>query len=712
MRRVLAFLLMTTVSAGCSSADAPTPRLAYPAAATGAVVDDYGGTRVPDPYRWMESLDSKEVAAWVAASNAVTEPYLTGLPLREPFVSRLTALWNYPRVGLPYVVDSGALFYSRNSGLQRQAPVYRRASLTAEPSIVLDPNLISEDGSVSVGQWSPSPDGSLLAYGLAEGGADWRTVKVRNVATGQDLSDDVRWMRFSDTAWTKDSKGFFYSRYPEPPSNKVLEAALANHALYYHRVGTPQSQDVLVYERKDLPEWIINGVVSEDGRYLFVLMFQGAENKNRLYVADLGNPKAPKVNAPVRPIEESGDAEYLPFGTSGSTMFVRTDKNAPNRAVMSAVLGAPGPVAWKTVVPERKEAIETVAFIGGRIVAQYLADVQSRLSMFGPGGQTLGDVALPGTGTIGGLSGRGDHPDIWYAFTSPLVPTTIHRFDHAAGRDSAFEAATPPIDAAAYETRALFATSKDGTRIPIFLTAKRDVAQDGNNPTMVYGYGGFSVSILPSYRPDVPAWLERGGIWVTASLRGGAEYGEAWHQAGMLERKQNVFDDFIAVLEFLVREKYTSPSRLGIMGESNGGLLVGAVMEQRPDLMAVALPGVGVMDMLRFDKFTGGRYWTTEYGSASNPAQFPTLRKYSPLHNIKPGTCYPATLITTADHDDRVVPSHSFKFAAALQVAQGCAKPVLIRVEVAGSHGYRPTDKLIAERADQWAFAAANMGMK
>jgi prolyl oligopeptidase len=713
MRRILILALtaMTMIPAGCSKSDSP-PALPYPAATIGNVVDDYAGTKVADPYRWMEALDSKEVADWIAASNAVTEPYLKGLPLRQAFNTRLTELWNYPRVGLPYVVDSGALFYSRNSGLQRQAPVYMRTAATAPPTLVIDPNVISADGSLSLGQWTPSPDGSLLAYGLAEGGADWRTVKVRTVATGQDLSDEVRWMRFSDIAWTKDSKGFFYSRYPEPPKNKVLEAALSNHSVYYHRIGTPQAKDVLVYERKDLPEWIINGVVSEDGRYLFVLMFQGAENKNRLYYADLARPMAPNVGAPIRPLEESGDAEYLPFATSGSTVFVRSDKQAPNRAVLAATLGAPGAVAWKTVVPERKEAIESVAFAGGRIVAQYLVDVQSRLSLFGPDGTPLGDIPLPGTGSVGGVGGRADTPTVWYAFTSPLVPTTIQAYDQAAKTSSAFEAAKPPIDASQYETQALFATSKDGTKVPLFVTAKKGLARDGRNPTMLYAYGGFSVSILPAYRPDVPAWLERGGVWVTASLRGGAEYGESWHQAGMLERKQNVFDDFIAAAEFLVKEKYASPATLAMSGDSNGGLLVGAVMEQRPDLFAVALPGVGVMDMLRFDQFTGGRYWTTEYGSASNPAQFPFLIKYSPVHNVKKGTCYPATLITTADHDDRVVPSHSFKFAAALQAAQGCAKPVLIRVEVQGSHGYRPTDKLIAERADQWAFAAENMGVR
>jgi prolyl oligopeptidase len=711
MRRIL-MLLMAIIPAGCAPADPPTPKLPYPQAMTGAVVDDYGGTKVADPYRWMESLDSKDVAAWVAAENAVTEPYLKSLPLRQPFATRLTALWNYPRVGLPEIADNGALFYARNSGLQRQSPVYMRAPGSATASVVLDPNVISEDGSISVGQWEPSPDGSLLAYTLSEGGADWQTVKVRTVATGADLSDEVRWMRFSDLSWTQDSKGFFYSRYPEPPKNKVLEAALANHALYYHRVGTPQSQDVRVYERKELPDWTIIGSVSEDGRYLFVLMYQGADNKNRLYYADMGNPHAPKVTAPIHPIDESDDAEYLPFGTSGSTVLVRTDKNAPNRAVVSTVLGAPGRVTWKTLVPEGKQAIESIGFIGGRIVAQYLVDVQSRLSLFALDGAPLGEVTLPGTGTIGAFTGRHDRPDVWYAFTSPLSPTTIHRFDQSARTDTTFEAAAPPVDATAYETLALFATSKDGTKVPLFVTAKKGLPRDGNNPTMVYGYGGFSVSMLPAYRPDVPAWLERGGIWVTVSMRGGAEYGEAWHQAGMREKKQNVFDDFIAALEFLVREKFTSPARLGIEGGSNGGLLVGAVMEQRPDLMAVALPGVGVMDMLRFDQFTGGRYWTTEYGSASDPKHFPFLIKYSPLHNVKKGVCYPATLITTADHDDRVVPSHSFKFAATLQEAQGCDKPVLIRIEVQGSHGYRPTDKLIAERADQWAFAAAHMGMK
>jgi prolyl oligopeptidase len=703
-------LIVLLISCATACQQAPARPLTYPTPRKGDVVDDYHGTKVADPYRWMEALDSKEVADWVAASNAVTEPYLKSLPLREHFSKRLTELWNYPRVGLP-VIENGHLFYSKNTGLQKQAPIYVRAGLDAPPSLVIDPNVISTDGSLSLAQWMPSPDARLFAYCLAEGGADWRSIHVREIGSGKDLPDDVRWMRFSNLSWTKDSKGFYYSRYPEPPKNKVLEAALSGHAIYYHRVGTPQSADLLVYERKDLPAWVIDAEVTEDGRYLLVVMSEGAENRNRLYYADLGNPKAPRVDAPVKPVVEADDAEYAPFGNRGATVFIRSDKNAPNRAVVAIDLTHPAPSAWKTIVPERKEAIESVALIGGRIVAQYLVDVQSRLSLFGEDSAPQGEIALPGPGAVGGIAGRQDGPDIWYSFSSPLAPSTVRRFDPMTKSSTPFEQAVPPVDASLYETKALFATSKDGTRVPLFLTAKKKLPLDGNNPAMLYGYGGFSISTLPTYRSDVPAWLERGGVWVTAHMRGGAEYGEAWHKDGMLEKKQNVFDDFIGVAEYLIREKYTSPARLGIMGGSNGGLLVGAVMEQRADLFAFALPAVGVMDMLRFDQFTGGRLWTSEYGSASNPAQFPFLIKYSPVQNVKPG-CYPATLITTADHDDRVVPSHSFKFAAMLQAAQTCSRPVLIRIEVQGSHGYRPTDKLIAERADEWAFAAGNMGVR
>jgi len=709
--RLMMTLALVTV-AGCSPlSKAPAPAITYPPTAMGNVVEDYHGTTVADPYRWMEDLDSPDVAAWITAQNAITDPHLAALPHRQALNDRLTTLWNYPRVSIPFA-EGGHLFYAKNTGLQRQAPVFMRTGLDSPPTLVIDPNAISEEGTLALAEYAPSPDARLLAYGLSEGGADWRTIRVRDITRGQDLEDEVRWMRFSELSWTKDAKGFFYSRYPEPPKDKVLEAALSGQALYYHRVGTPQSQDLLVYARKDLPGWIIQGTVTEDGRYLLVIMREGSGNQNRLYYADLVNSKAPRVNAPVTPVIETDDAEYAPIGNRGTVVFLRSDQGAPNRKVIAIDLRHAAPAAWKTIVPEQPQALENVAVIGGRVVAQYLVDVQSRLRLFGLDGTEQGDIALPGIGTVGGLSGRENAPDIWFSFSSPLAPSTVYRYDAATKTSTPFEAPAVPVDLTGFETKAMFATSKDGTRVPFFLTAKKNLALDGSNPTMIYGYGGFSVSTLPTYRQDVPAWLELGGVWVTVSMRGGAEYGEAWHEAGKLERKQNVFDDFIAVAEHLVREKYTSPAKLGVMGGSNGGLLVGAVINQRPDLYAVALPAVGVMDMLRYDRFTGGRLWVQEYGSAQNPAEFPFLITYSPVQNAKKGVCYPATLVTTADHDDRVVPSHSFKYAAAMQAAQGCGHPVLIRVEVSGSHGYRPTDKLIAERADQWAFAAQAMGIK
>jgi prolyl oligopeptidase len=684
--------------------------MSYPETVKGEVVDDYFGTKVADPYRWMEDLDSPDVAKWVGAQNTVTFEYLERLPTRARFKQRITELWDYPKVSVP-VGEGGRYFYTRNSGLQRQAPLYVRASLASEPTLVLDPNVLSPDGGVSLQQWAPSPDGRLLVYGMSEGGADWRTLHVREVDSGRDLGDDVKWMRFSDISWTQDSKGFYYSRYPEPPAGKALEAALSGQTLYYHRVGTPQSDDRLIYERKDLPTWFVNGSTTEDGKYQLILVAKGSDHNNRLYCADLGDAMRPNLAAPVKPVVEDDDAEFNPIGSSTSVLYVRTDRSAPNRKVIAIDVANPSPAAWKTVVPEAREAIESVGLIGGRLVAQYLVDVQSRLSLFALDGSSEGDVPLPGAGTIVSMGGREDSPEILYQFSSPLTPSTVFSYDPASKARTAFDPPKAPVDAAQYETRQLFATSKDGTRVPFFLTARKGLALDGSHPAMMYGYGGFSVSTLPTYRSDVPAWLEIGGIWVTVNMRGGAEYGEAWHKAGNLEKKQNVFDDFIAVGEHLIKERYTSPARLGAWGGSNGGLLVGVVEQQRPDLFAVALPEVGVMDMLRYDRFTGGRAWVTEYGSSTDAAQFASLIKYSPLQNAQAGSCYPATLVTTADHDDRVVPSHSFKFTAAMQAAQACGKPILIRVETGGSHGYRPTDKRIAELADQWAFVAAQMGL-
>jgi prolyl oligopeptidase len=685
--------------------------LRYPESRQGDVVDQYGSVRVPDPYRWLEDLDSPEVARWVAEQNGVTQAYLETLPLRDHFLRRLTALWDYPRTGVP-AIENGRLFYAKNSGLERQAPIYVRAGVFDPPEVVLDPNQLSPDGSTLVSQFVPSPDAKWLAYAVAVGGADWETVHVRHVASREDLADEVAWVRFSELSWTHDSQGFFYSRYPEPPKHKVLEAALSGQAVYYHRLGTPQSDDVLIYRRPDRPSWIVNATVSDDGRYVFLTTYRGSDNNNQLHFIDLEDAAAPRLSSTIQPIVETLDAEFTPIGNDQSRLYVRSDQDAPNRRVMAIDLEDPNPASWTVVVAEQPYPIEQARVTGGRVVVHHLVDVRSRLQVFGLDGRPDGEIALPGVGSIAAIYGRADLCDVWCVFSSPLVPATVYRCDFGTRSGLAFEAPRPPIDPAQFETHALFATSTDGTRVPFFLTAKKGLTRDGANPAMMYGYGGFSISLLPGYRSDVPAWLELGGIFVTVNLRGGAEYGEAWHQAGYLERKQNVFDDFIAVAEHLVREKFTSPDRLGMMGGSNGGLLVGAVMEQRPELFAAALPAVGVMDMLRYDRFTGGTLWATEYGSSSDPRYFQVLSGYSPLHNLKPGTCYPATLVTTADHEDRVVPSHSFKFTAALQAAQGCDRPALIRVEIDGSHGYRPTDRLIAERADQWAFAAAHLKLE
>jgi prolyl oligopeptidase len=687
-------------------------RPAYPATAKGPVADDYFGTKVADPYRWMENLDAPEVAAWVAAQNKVTFEYLEKLPMRRTLRDRIDSLFSYRRTALPEI-QGGRLFYRMNdTGKLPQSPLYMRASLTAPATLVIDPNAISKTGDIALPATSASPDAKHVAYALSEGGADWEVLHVRDVESKKDLTDEVKWVRFSGISWTNDSRGFFYSRYPEPPKGKVFEAALSGQALYYHRLGTPQSEDALIYERKDLPTWFVGGAVTEDGRYLFVTLAKGSDNNNRLYYADLVEPAHPHVTAPIEPIVERDDAEFAPFGNRGPLVFVRSDLDAPNRKVLAIDVTHPEPAAWKTIVPEGQQAIETVALFGGRIVAEYLVDVQSRLSVYSTDGAAVGEIKLPGPGAVSGISGREDDSRMFFGFTSPLYPTTIFAYDLTSGTNRPFEAPQPPVDVSKYETKQLFAPSKDGTRVPLFMTARKDLPRDGNNPTMLYGYGGFSISTTPTYRSDVPAWLELGGVWVTANMRGGAEYGESWHKAGMLDKKQNVFDDFIAVAEYLIREKYTSPARLGIMGGSNGGLLVGAVEEQRPDLFAVALPAVGVMDMLRYDKFTGGKAWATEYGSSTDPQQFAYLIKYSPLQNVKPGTCYPATLATTADHDDRVVPSHTFKFIAAMQAAQACDKPILVRVETNVSHGYRPTEKRVAEAADLWAFTAENMAMK
>jgi prolyl oligopeptidase len=687
-------------------------RIAYPPTKTINHVDDYFGRKVADPYRWMEDLNAAEVAQWVKAENAVTEKFLGTLPMRERFRSRITELWNYPKIGLPFR-EANRLFYTKNSGLQRQSVYYTRTSLDAPEQVVIDPNVLSPDGSVALTLFTPSPDGRYLAYGQSQGGSDWSTVYVRTLTGGRQLSDTVRWIKFSGLSWTHDGNGFFYSRFPTPEAGKELQSAVRDQKLYYHKLGTPQSSDRLIYERKDHPEWFIFGSMSDDGRFLFISVVNGTDPHNRLYVLDVGDPQRPNVATPVKTLFDAGDAAYAPIGNVGSTVFMSTDNGAPRYRVVAFDVAHPEQKSWRVVVSEAKSVIDQTALLKDRIAVNYLEDVKASVRLFALDGKPAGTLDLPGVGSLTGMNARADSPELFYRFTSPLYPSTAFRYDPSTGKSTAI---SPPklkaFEPAAYETRQVFATSKDGTKVPVFVTMKKGMVLDGSHPTILYGYGGFDVSTTPTFSPDVLAWIEQGGIYATASMRGGAEYGEEWHRAGMFGKKQNVFDDFIAAAEYLIAQKYTSPSRLGIEGASNGGLLVGAVMEQRPELFAVALPAVGVMDMLRYDKFTGGNAWSAEYGSATDSTAFKYLVKYSPLHNVKAGTCYPATLLTTADHDDRVVPSHTFKFTSALQAAQGCDKPILIRVQTQGSHGYLPTDKRIAELADQWAFAAGATGMK
>ena len=706
-RRVarVAILWLFATAVAIAAQDA---RMDYPRAAKGTVVDDYFGTKVADPYRWMEDLNAPELKKWIDAENAITFKYLDALPDRDVLKKRITELWNYPRIGMPRY-RGRQWFYTRNTGLQRQSLLFVRETMTGPEKVAIDPNELSPDGSIAMSYWAASPDGQHLVYGQSEGGSDWSTVHVRDLSNGKTLTDVVRWVKFSGISWTEDGKGFFYGRYPEPPPGKALEAAVADKKIFYHRLGTEQSADPLIYERPEEPQLFIDAELDETGRYLWIITNKGTSNKNELFVKDLGAPLAPRFDAPVRALYPNHTAEYNPLGVVDGTLYLETDREAPNKKVVAVPIDRPDVSNWKTVVPQGENAIDTAVLIAGRIAVNTLVDVASEVTFYAYDGTRQGTINPPGLGSIAGPVGRHDRPEIFYMFTSPLYPSTVFRFDMATGKSTPFEASKMTFDPSLYATERLFATSKDGTRVPVFVTAKKTLKKDGTNPTVLYGYGGFDISEVPRFRPEVIAFLERGGVFATANMRGGGEYGESWHEAGMLERKQNVFDDFIGAAEFLVKERYASPATLGIMGGSNGGLLVGTVMEQRPDRFAVALPAVGVMDMLRYHKFTGGSAWATEYGSADDPKAFAYLSKYSPLHNVKSGTCYPATLVTTADHDDRVVPSHSFKFTATMQAAQGCAKPILIRVETQGSHGYRPTDKRIAELADEWAFALAHL---
>ncbi|MFL5599254.1 MAG: prolyl oligopeptidase family serine peptidase [Gemmatimonadaceae bacterium] len=752
LARVIALLAL---GAATSPAQTASPPLTYPAVTRGTQVDVYHGTTIADPYRWLEDVDAPATKEWVAAENRLTDSFLASIAERTAIRNRLTQLWNYARYSAPFK-ENGRYFYFQNTGLQNQSVLYVQDGRDARPRVLLDPNVLSTDGTVALSGTAASDDGRYLAYSLSTSGSDWQELHVRDVNTGRDLSDVVKWVKFSDISWTHDNKGFFYSRYDEPTSGNKMTNANRNHKLYYHRVGQPQSRDELVYDRPDQPDWLFNGSVTDDGQYLVITVSQGTDVRTRLYFIDLDNPGKPQIDNPVVRLIDRLDAEYAFIGNRGTMFYVRTDRNAPKGRIVAISIDNPREERWNTIVPENKDALESATMAGNDIVANYLQDAHSSVRFFTAapgslrdqrprqqsqprrnpgsiyddtstaplivrdrgillgGGYTMrGELPLPGIGTVSSIHGRQGDDEMFYTFTSFLYPTTVYRFDLKSRRNETFRAPKVAFDPAPYETRQVFFTSKDGTRVPMFITAKKGIVLNGNNPTLLYAYGGFNISETPAFSAANIAWMEMGGIYALANIRGGAEYGKAWHEGGMLAKKQNVFDDFIAAAEYLIREKYTSTPKLAIRGGSNGGLLVGAVMTQRPDLFGVALPEVGVMDMLRFQKFTIGWAWTSDYGSSDDPDQFKVLRAYSPLHNIKPGTCYPPTLAFTADHDDRVVPGHTFKFMATLQAAQSCPNPVLVRIETKSGHGAgRPTTKLIDEAADRFAFLVKELHMK
>ncbi|MEP7199272.1 MAG: prolyl oligopeptidase family serine peptidase [Chloroflexota bacterium] len=697
-------------------------KLTYPATRTVAQVDDYHGTLVADPYRWLEDVDSAETQAWIAAQNELTESFLSRNPSRAKIRQRLTELWDFPKMSAPFK-RGGRYFQFRNSGLQNQDVLCVLDALGGEARVLLDPNTLSDDGTIALNTFAVSDDGCWLAYATAASGSDWLTWRVRDVTTGADLPDVIEWSKFSGAAWLKDGTGFFYARYDAPAAGEAFAQTNYDQKLYFHRLGATQSDDMLIYERPDHKEWGFHAEVTDDGRYLVLHVSQGTDERNRVFYAEdpKGFVKRPRSEAErdqnpsgLKMIELIPDLEaaYQFVGNDGARFYFRTDLDAPRGRLIALDVTQPDKAHWQTLIAEQDDTLEQVTMAHDQFAAVYLHHAHHRLTLHERSGALARELALPTMGALVSVNGHRDDAELFYAFHSFVVPPTNYRYDFARGTNELLESPAVEFDASPYVTRQVFATSKDGTRVPMFLVHRRDLAHDGNNPTLLYGYGGFDIPVTPLFAVSRLVWLEMGGVLASANLRGGGEYGEAWHHGGMLQNKQNVFDDFIACAEHLSAERITSPQRLAIQGRSNGGLLVGAALTQRPDLFGAALPAVGVMDMLRFHKFTIGWAWVSDYGSADDPEQFKTLYAYSPLHNIKPGTRYPPTLVFTADHDDRVVPGHSFKFAAALQAAQGGEAPILIRIDAKAGHGLgKPTAMLIAEQADNWAFVAQVLGM-
>ncbi|HBG74247.1 MAG: prolyl endopeptidase [Chloroflexi bacterium GWB2_49_20] len=686
------------------------PKLTYPPAHRIDQMDNYHGTLIADPYRWMEEVDSPETLEWIRQQNELTFTFLEKIPSRAPIRERLTQLWDYAKVSSPYK-KGGRYFQFRNSGLQNQDVLHVYELLTDTPRILLDPNTLSKDGTVALNSWSVSPDGKWLAYAISSSGSDWQVWYIRSVDSGQDLPETLEWSKFSGATWSKDSSGFFYAPFPAPAEGETFQEANYNQKLFFHRIGTSQAEDQLVYERPDRPEWGFGSEVSEDGHYLLIYVSQGTDSRNRFFYKDL------KSNSPVVELIPDLEATYNFIGNDGSMFFFQTNLDAPRGHLITIDSSCPKPENRKTLIPENEAVLQSAQIIHDQLVIIYMKDAHDIIKLFNLDGSPAGDVSLPTLGSVmvayeSSLHGERKDSEMFYAFHSFIHPLTIFRYDFQSGQSQVIF--QPPInfDLSSYETNQVLVTSKDGTRVPMFLIHRKGLQKNGDNPTILYGYGGFNLAQTPAFAIHRLVWMEMGGVLAIGNLRGGGEYGEEWHQAGMIHTKQNVFEDFIACAEWLIHEKITRTARLAIEGRSNGGLLVGACMTQRPDLFGAALPAVGVMDMLRFHKFTIGWAWVSDYGSADDPEQFKTLVAYSPLHNLKPGTHYPATLVTTADHDDRVVPGHSFKFTATLQACQAGDAPTLIRVQTRAGHGLgKPTSIWIEEYADVYAFLIKVLGM-
>ncbi|HSE17683.1 MAG TPA: prolyl oligopeptidase family serine peptidase [Pyrinomonadaceae bacterium] len=696
-------------SATATPSSANDPKIVYPVTKKVEQVDDYFGTKVYDPYRWLEDETSAETKAWVDDQNRVTFGYLDTIPFREKLKERLTQLYNYPRIGAPFHYGD-TYFFTKNDGLQNQSVYYIQKGVNGKAEVFLDPNKFSADGTSTLSAFSPSKNAKYLAYGISQGGSDWVTLSVMEVDKKNKLADEIKWMKSSGVSWAGD--GFYYSRYPEPAKGKELSTKNEFHAVYFHKVGTPQSSDVLVYEDKKNPQRFHNVNTTEDQRFLTLSVSERGKGKkgNALFYKDLS--KGDTEFTPI--VAEITDDSFGVINNIGDKFLVRTNRNAPNGRVVLVDPMNPDEKSWHDVLPERSEPLQGAGSAGGKLFASWRKDVATRAYVFSLDGKLENEVALPGVGTAGGFGGWRDDKYVFYSFTSFNFPPTIYKYDIATKKSTVFRTVDiPGFKPENYETRQVFYNSKDGTRVPMFLVYKKGLKLDGNNPTLLYGYGGFNVVTAPTFSSLRMALLEQGVVYASANMRGGGEYGEKWHEAGTKLKKQNVFDDFIAAAEWLIANKYTSSSKLAIQGGSNGGLLVGAVSNQRPELFRVVIEQAGVMDMLRFQKFTIGWNWIADYGSSeANEAEFKALYAYSPIHNVRPGAKYPATLITTADHDDRVVPAHNYKYAAALQAAQGGPNPVLLRVDVNSAHGASNTTKSIEQTRDIYAFLFENLGVE